>query len=68
MPKVVGVVSFSVAHLAIYAALLLHGASCKLLLVELEDDGGGGIAGAQLGSPSVAQRSRRTMQGEEFKI
>ena len=42
MPKVVGVVSFSVAQLAIYATLLLPGASCKLLLVELEGDGGGG--------------------------
>ena len=66
MLKVVRVVSFSVAHLAIYVALSLPGAHCKLLLVELEGDGGGGGGVAQLGSPEVAQRSRRTMQGEAF--
>ena len=51
--------NFAAARVAIFAALLLP-AYCKLLLVELEDDGGGDAAA--LRSPGASQR-RKAMKG-----
>ena len=47
-------------RLAIFAALLLPPAYCKLLLVELENDIGGG---GHVATHGVSHGSRRTMKG-----
>ena len=56
MPKDVGFVSFSATRLAINAA------HCKLLLVEVQDDGL-----PQLESPKVPSRLRGTSKGDAFE-
>ena len=52
--------SVPAARIAIFAALLLP-AYCKLLLVEIEDDGKEDVA--TLGSAGASQRGKRTMKG-----
>ena len=59
MVKDVRIMSFSATHLAIYAVLLLPATHCKLLLVELQDNGL-----PQLESQGVSLRHKGSTKGD----
>ena len=60
MTKDVRVMIFSAIHLAIYAALFLPAAHCKMLLVDVQESDGL----PQPESPAVPSRLRGTMEGD----